>query len=61
MTGGRYFRARNSKDLENIYKMLDKLEPLAKEDEFYRPTTSLFYLPLSLSLLLLLSLFGIRR
>jgi Ca-activated chloride channel family protein len=61
MTGGRYFRARNSKDLDNIYKMLDKLEPLAKEDEFYRPTESLFFWPLSLSLLLLLTVFRLRR
>lgn len=61
MTGGRYFRARNSKDLDNIYKMLDKLEPLAKEDEFYRPTDSLFFWPLTLSLLLLLTTLRLRR
>ncbi len=61
MTGGRYFRARNSEELNKIYAMLDKLEPLAKEDEFFRPTTSLFYLPLALSVLLLLTLFGIRK
>jgi len=61
MTGGRYFRARNGKDLDNIYKMLDKLEPLAKEDEFYRPTESLFYWPLSLFILLLLTVFRLRR
>ncbi len=60
MTGGQYFRARNTKDLNKIYAMLDKLEPLAKEDQFYRPTKDLFYYPLALSMLLLLTLFRIR-
>ncbi len=60
MTGGKYFRARNTKDLNTIYAMLDELEPLAKEDQFYRPTEDLFYYPLALSMLLLLTLFRIR-
>ena len=60
MTGGRYFRARNTKDLNNIYAMLDELEPLAKEDQFYRPTESMFFWPLSLSMLLLLTVFRLR-
>ncbi len=60
MTGGRYFRARNTKDLNNIYAMLDELEPLAKEDEFYRPTETLFFYPLSAALLLLLTVFRLR-
>jgi len=61
MTGGRYFRARNTKDLNNIYAILDELEPLAKENEFYRPTQALFYWPLTTAMLLLLSVFGLRR
>ncbi len=61
MTGGRYFRARNSKDLNNIYSMLDELEPLAKEDQFYRPTEAMFFWPLSLSMLLLLTVLSLRR
>ncbi len=60
MTGGQYFRARNTKDLNKIYAMLDELEPLAKEDQFYRPTEDLFYYPLALSMLLLLTLFRFR-
>jgi len=60
MTGGQYFRARNTKDLNKIYAMLDDLEPLAKEDQFYRPTENLFYYPLALSMLLLLTLFRLR-
>ncbi|HHL31798.1 MAG TPA: VWA domain-containing protein [Oceanospirillales bacterium] len=60
MTGGRYFRARNTKDLNNIYAMLDELEPLAKDDQYFRPTEVLFFWPLSLSMLLLLSVFRLR-
>lgn len=60
MTGGRYFRARNTKELDDIYSMLDELEPLAKEDQFYRPTNTLFFWPLTLSMLLLLTVFRLR-
>lgn len=60
LTGGRYFRARNTKELDNIYAMLDELEPLAKEDQFYRPTEVLFFWPLTLSMLLLLTVFRLR-
>ena len=59
-TGGRYFRARNTKELDDIYAMLDELEPLAKEDQFYRPTDVLFFWPLTLSMLLLLTVFRLR-
>jgi len=60
LTGGQYFRARNTKELDNIYAMLDELEPLAKEDQFYRPTEVLFYWPLTLSMLLLLTVYRFR-
>ena len=60
ITGGRYFRARNTQELNNIYAMLDELEPLAKEDQFYRPTETLFFWPLTLSMLLLLTVFRLR-
>lgn len=50
MTGGRYYRARNTRDLQQIYADLDKLEPIDQEHETYRPIKSLFYWPLSLAL-----------
>ena len=50
MTGGRYFRAHNIEELQQIYKLLDELEPTEKESKTYRPTWSLFYWPLSISL-----------
>lgn len=52
MTGGRYFRARDTQALEEIYHLLDKLEPLEKESQTFRPTTSLYPWPLALALLL---------
>lgn len=52
MTGGRYYRARNTEDLQQIYADLDKLEPIEQEHETYRPIKSLFYWPLSLALVI---------
>ena len=51
-TGGRYFRAHNIEELQQIYKILDELEPVEKESKTYRPTWSLFYWPLSAGLFL---------
>ena len=51
-TGGRYFRARNADELNNIYMLLDQLEPIEKDKQFFRPRTDLFYWPLALALLL---------
>lgn len=51
-TGGRYFRARNADELNNIYMLIDKLEPVEKDKQFFRPRTELFYWPLAFALLL---------
>ena len=51
-TGGRYFRARDTQELEQIYALLDELEPIEKDVQRFRPQTALFYWPLSLSLML---------
>lgn len=51
-TGGRYFRARNSQDLEQIYQEIDKLEPISRDQFSYRPQSELFYLPLAAALLI---------
>lgn len=55
-TGGAYFRARNTDELNQIYQELDKLEPTDKEPEWLRPIQSLFMWPLSIALLLSLVL-----
>lgn len=49
-TGGRYFRARNADELNNIYLLLDKLEPVEKAKQYFRPRNELYYWPLSLAL-----------
>jgi Ca-activated chloride channel family protein len=51
-TGGRYFRARDVKELENIYQMLDDLEPVERDKRYYRPQTELYPWPLGAALLL---------
>ncbi|KFZ38723.1 IMP dehydrogenase [Shewanella mangrovi] len=53
-THGRYFRARNPKDLDAIYQEIDKLEPISRDALSYRPQSELFYWPLGLALLLVL-------
>ncbi|AWB67151.1 IMP dehydrogenase [Saccharobesus litoralis] len=51
-TGGQYFRAKSTGQLEKIYEVLDELEPIAAEEVQMRPLTALFYWPLGLALLL---------
>jgi Ca-activated chloride channel family protein len=51
-TGGYYFRARDSKDMSEIYQLLDALEPIEQDQQQMRPLTALFYWPLSAALLL---------
>ncbi|NIM74283.1 MAG: VWA domain-containing protein [Gammaproteobacteria bacterium] len=51
-TGGRYFRARETPELVDIYRTLDELEPVIGDEERFRPKTELFQWPLALALLL---------
>lgn len=51
-TGGRYFRARDTAELAEIYALLDKLEPVEKDRRYYRPRTELYPWPLALTLLM---------
>ncbi|MDX1695355.1 MAG: VWA domain-containing protein [Ketobacteraceae bacterium] len=48
LTGGQYFRAKNTDELRRIYEMLDELEPAEADPEVFRPISSLFYWPLGL-------------
>jgi Ca-activated chloride channel family protein len=48
-TGGQYFRARNTAELEAIYALIDELEPVAQEAETFRPVKALYYWPLAFS------------
>lgn len=62
MTGGKYFRARNLEELEEIHRELDRLEPVQQEEEIFRPLKTLFHWPLALAfvLSLLLAIGSIR-
>ncbi|MCP4488556.1 MAG: VWA domain-containing protein [Gammaproteobacteria bacterium] len=51
-TGGRYFRARDTAELEQIYELLDQLEPLDLDQQHLRPVNALFYWPLAMALCL---------
>ena len=51
-TGGQYYRARNTDELNNIYRRLDELEPVEKDKQYFRPRSELYYWPLSLALIL---------
>ena len=50
-TGGRYFRARDPRELAGIYALLDELEPVQQATTVYRPRQALGYLPLLAALL----------
>ncbi len=45
-TGGRYFRARDLEQLSEICSLLNELEPIGQDDDFYRPVISLYQWPL---------------
>jgi Ca-activated chloride channel homolog len=47
MTGGRYFRARDTAGLQDIYRLVDELEPVEEPEAGFRPVKSLFYVPLA--------------
>jgi len=60
LSGGRYFRARDSEELAKIYQLLDELEPMPRDTRYLRPVKSLFVWPLALSLALCGLLVAVR-
>lgn len=61
MTGGEYFRARDPKELKNIYQIIDKLEPISTVQQTWRPRDEIFRWPLSLALALSVIIVLLRR
>lgn len=55
-TGGQYFRAESTTQLQDIYRTIDRLEPTLSGQQFFSPPRELFYWPAALSLLLLVVL-----
>jgi Ca-activated chloride channel family protein len=58
MTGGRFFRARDTAELAKIYELLDAIEPTAQDARNFRPVRSLFHYPLAASWALWLIVLG---
>lgn len=52
ITGGRYFRATDANALRDVYREIDKLEPTARREQWWRPTDEWFRWPLGLALVL---------
>lgn len=52
ITGGRYFRARNTQGLTEVYAIIDGLEPVEQDPETYRPVAALYHWPMGLAWLL---------
>lgn len=63
LTGGLFFRATNSNELNQVYHQIDQLEPLNAKQIVYRPVTPYYDWPLTiafgLSLLLALDSLGL--
>lgn len=47
LTGGRYFRAKDTAALQDIYRLVDELEPVEEPEAGFQPVRSLYYLPLA--------------
>jgi Ca-activated chloride channel family protein len=52
ITHGEYFRATDSDALNRVYARIDKLEPAAGRDQWYRTRSEWFVWPLAFALLL---------
>lgn len=51
-TGGQYFRATDMQGLAQIYRAIDRLEPVSDEPLHIRPEIALYYWPAALALIL---------
>ena len=52
IAGGRYFRARSTTGLAEVYAIIDALEPVEQDPETYRPVAALYYWPMGFAWLL---------
>ena len=58
-TGGQYFRARDTQELQQIYAILNRIEPIVDESQTIRPQRSLFYYGVLFALSCLLLWWGL--
>jgi len=52
LTGGRYFRAKDTAGLQDIYRLLDEIEPVAEPEGGFRPVKSFYHWPLAVAFVL---------
>ena len=52
LTGGRYFRATDTASLQDIYRLVDELEPVEEPESGFRPVKSYYFWPLGSALAL---------
>lgn len=52
LTGGRYFRATDTATLQEIYQLVDQLEPVEEPEAGFRPVKSYYFWPLAGAILL---------
>jgi Ca-activated chloride channel family protein len=50
VTGGRFFRARDTESLAGIYAEIDRLEPIRRPGQAVRPRIERYPLPLAIAL-----------
>jgi Ca-activated chloride channel family protein len=51
-TQGRYFRAKDTEGLQQVYHFINTLEPVNHEEQLYRPSEALYPYPLALGIIL---------
>ena len=52
LTGGRYFRATDTASLQDIYRLVDELEPVEEPESGFRPVKSYYFYPLGMAVLI---------
>ena len=52
LTQGKFFRATDVKSLNSVYRSIDKLEPITRDNTVIRPIMPLYYWPLALAFIL---------
>jgi Ca-activated chloride channel family protein len=55
LTGGKFFRATNAEGLAQVYREIDRIEPVAGDPQMLRPMVSVLHWPLGLALVLALA------
>ncbi|MBI1195229.1 MAG: VWA domain-containing protein [Gammaproteobacteria bacterium] len=59
-TGGQYFRARDVGELNKIYGVIDRLQPVDREHQTFRPERALFFWPLGIAMILAAAVLWVR-